>query len=286
MLSQRRHNCFVNLGLYCFGTSTLAQAVSQLGAVVDRSFQEIDQTTRQRFLTDPQATVSEWYGKGGREELLDRLPKNGLLCDGWVPLLAFLRTDQLRELQETALIRPYNVEIQFLATTQVVEGTVRSELHHWVRHDLERKSGLSEEQRGQLETHLRQRAEHHEACLHDHKTSGLDIKQLALEDQSGWSGRLSSLSARFSQEQWQTALDRVDKQNANPKPPLQAILLTMRIDEYSIAKVAEMFDVIEQDATCRYMVVVAIDNGQQGDLSDEFVTSISSRPRIEQCIQI
>ncbi len=51
-----------------------------------------------------------------------------------------------------------NVEIKFVATSRDVEDTVKSELHHWVVHDLERQVELSLEERAELESNLRARA--------------------------------------------------------------------------------------------------------------------------------
>ncbi len=81
---------------------------------------------------------------------------NSLICDGWILLLPFLPVEVKRQ------AKTWNVEIKFVATSRDVEGTVNSELQHWVLHDLERRAGLSLDEQKELETNIRARAYLHQ----------------------------------------------------------------------------------------------------------------------------
>jgi glycosyltransferase involved in cell wall biosynthesis len=275
--------CFVNLGLYRSGITTLAQAANDLNLHVSQSFPLLDSNTHQKLLEEPRAGVHEWYNSSGQKELLKLIQNNNLICDGWVPLLAFLDNEVLESLQQMAFER--DVEVFFFATTRDVEESVHSELHHWVRHDLERRAGLSNLQRAALDDKLRKRAQMHKSRIQDLHGSGILKAILPLDSFREWPLILSNLLIpATSPERWEKAFNKVGRQNSNPKAPLEGILLTMRINELSVAATKALLDDIEKDHLCRYMVVLGIDREQvRTDEAETLIDSIRKRPRIEKC---
>eukprot|EP00577_Skeletonema_sp_RCC1716_P026569 CAMPEP_0113427614 /NCGR_PEP_ID=MMETSP0013_2-20120614/31403_1 /TAXON_ID=2843 ORGANISM="Skeletonema costatum, Strain 1716" /NCGR_SAMPLE_ID=MMETSP0013_2 /ASSEMBLY_ACC=CAM_ASM_000158 /LENGTH=196 /DNA_ID=CAMNT_0000316067 /DNA_START=1103 /DNA_END=1690 /DNA_ORIENTATION=- /assembly_acc=CAM_ASM_000158 len=155
--SSREHTCVVNIGLY-----SLAEAFSKLDLKAYSHFPSLPPDHLKKILQDPQAAVQDWYSTVGLNEILKLVSEHAYICDGWVALLPFLNRSALEEIELQA--RAASIQIKFVSTSRSVDETVKSELQHWVIHDLERQSELSFDERCRLEDDLRIRAIQHQ-CL-------------------------------------------------------------------------------------------------------------------------
>jgi hypothetical protein len=164
-----RHVCVVNLGLYQTGTTRFATAAELLGLAVDRAFPELNKNSLAEMLKSLEAAVRKWFHtEGGGDELLEKSRKNVLIKDGWIALLAFLSPSILLDLQDRT--REVGVDIQFVVLVRMnTKAIVISELHHWVHHNLECKTGLSDEECAKLEALL-----HKQATIHREKLALMD----------------------------------------------------------------------------------------------------------------
>ena len=144
--SGKKHTCVVNIGLYRSGTTTLAEAFTKLELRAASHFPSLPSHHLKKILHDPQGAVKEWYSTGGLKQILKLASEHAYLCDGWVALLPFLKHAALEEIEMQA--REASIQIKFVSTSRNVDETVKSELQHWVIHDLERQSELSFDERG------------------------------------------------------------------------------------------------------------------------------------------
>jgi glycosyltransferase involved in cell wall biosynthesis len=257
-----KRTCILNVGLYRSGTTTIAEAASELGLKSDRAFPELSTEELQEILCDPVKAIRRWKCDGGFEKLIERAEKYDLICDGWVALLPFLNDNELEELKEASAAS--GVKLIFIATKRDVEGTVISELHHWVRYDLERRVGLDFDKRSDLENSLLKRAQNHEIRVQELASANI-LKILRLsENQKVWTKELSTITA-FSATDWENALKKVGKCDANPSLPVEGVLLTLRIETgvEAVKKVNRLLDQLEQDRLCRYIVVLGIDDDEK-----------------------
>ena len=280
---KKQHVCIVNVGLYRSGTTTLAKAASELGLKTYGRFPDLPSTQLKRILQNPTEAVKEWWSSegGGMNDLIDLSCKFDFICDGWVALLPFLPLSALIELDQEA--RKSNIHLIFVATSRSIEDTVKSELQHWVIHDLERQADLNPDDRAKLEHSLRERARHHKEQVKGLSLTGkLTILPLETKISDTWSKKLSAL-CDLTTDDWSKALKEVGICNANPWLPIEGILLTMRFEsgqaaEDKIRSVTKLLDQIEQDRLCRYLVVFGIDADERSsDAALELIQQLESR---------
>jgi glycosyltransferase involved in cell wall biosynthesis len=278
----KQHVCIVNVGLYRSGTTTLAQAAKNLGLKAYRKFPELPPETMKALLLQPEAAIFNWFeNNDGLHEIIRLAGENDLICDGWISLLPFLKPSVFEHLKDMAIQE--GVHLQFVATERNIQETVQSELQHWTVHDLERKAEFDAFDRSGLEEKLRMRAEEHQRKV-DELQSLSQIHLLPLEKigNGDWSKTLSSIND-FSELDWSKAIDQAGKCNVNPSRPVEGILLTMRIGEerkaeQTAASVERLFNQIEEDRLCRYVVVLGIDEDEAGSRgAEQLVARIQSR---------
>ncbi len=285
---QTSHTCIVNLGLFRSGTTTLVEAAKALGLKTFREFPKLTCDEYKQLLIDPKRLVQEWWDtKGGREVVVMLIRNNHLICDGWIAILALLPHEELWSLQRE--LRRDGIVVHYIATTRNVDATVKSELQHWVVHDLEQKSGLSSEDRARLESYLYSRAMiHAEQIIQLTRLPGDKCCILKLERMNDWSPSLATLTS-FPSTKWYHALDAVGVSNANPQLPVEGILLTLRVGigleaQESTLAVSKLLDSIEADSLCRYLVVLGIDSDEAASPEAEALkTAIANRQRCESC---
>ncbi|KAL3827156.1 hypothetical protein ACHAXA_006711 [Cyclostephanos tholiformis] len=235
------------------------------------------------ILKNPGGAIQEWASSGGIDEVVHLARNHNLICDGWISLLPFLPVSELKEVKRRA--KTWNVEIKFVATSRDVEDTVNSELHHWVLHDLERRAGLSSDERKELDTNLRARAYLHRQrilCL-----SGLvTLLPLAGNIYETWPNYLRSVSM-ISAENWCNALARVGVCNSNPSLPVEGILLTMRlVGNAANEKVEKLLSCMEEDKLCKYLLVLGIDEDElDTDAACVLIKQLQSRAELKQQMQ-
>lgn len=284
-INQNSHSCIVNLGLFRSGTTTLVEAAKVLGLMTFREFPKLTTNEHKQFLINPKRIVHKWWEKGGREEAITLIRNYNLICDGWITLLAFLPPNTLWTLQEE--LKHDNIHVHFVMTLRMTEDTVVSKLQHWIIHNLERKTGLSSQERQDLEALLRSRAEAHRRhalmC-----NNGIQVHTLPLHHiLSKWLVILSNFSHNPSE--WQQALVRAGIRNANPPLPVEGILLTLRIGQGceardSLTTVMRLLDSIKANSLCQYLVVLGIDGDEaMSAKADALKTVIANCRRCESC---
>lgn len=273
-ISRKEHTCVVNLGLYRSGTTTLAEAFTKLELKAYSHFPSLPPHRLKRILQDPQGAVQEWYSTVGLNEILQLARDHHYICDGWIALLPFLKRSALEEIEMQA--RDANVQIKFVSTSRSVDETVKSELQHWVIHDLERQSELSFEERSKLENDLRHRAIQHQRHVRD-LCSVIFVTLLPLSNniQDVWSHILPA-ATDASAVSWAKALNDVGICNANPSLPIAGILVTMRLqcrtrEEGATSSIKKLLDGIEKDQLCHYMLVLGIDADERNSESASMV---------------
>lgn len=279
--------CYMNIGFYRTGSTTLSKAFQSLSMKV---YQDAisDQNYLKQSLINYECTVQTWWTHGnGLSRVLRLAQRYDHLYDGWFPLLAFLSNTQLLELRSKAL--DMGVSLTFLATIRNIEAYVQSELHHWVRHDLEKRSNLSTDEREKLELFLRNRFEVHsnrlisfaKYLIKENLDGTFHILPLQLSS-SYWPSTLSSFTGS-SRNQWEIALKNVGRCNANPKPPVEGILLTFRMknNHNILENIDKLLSSIEQDKLCRYLLVIAFDDDEYGSpMAENFIRSLIKRKRM------
>lgn len=220
--------CVVNLGLYRTGTSTLAAAVSRcLDCSVHRSFPDDLRAEQLRgMLVEPETTVREWWSDNqGEEQFMELVKSNGVVCDGWIALMVFLTHAELEAVVRASDNR-HGISVQFVVTTRDVEATVKSELHHWVIHDLESKAGLAFQDRSKLEVMLRARWHAHSSrvdsflkyCALRQKMS-ITVTLLPLEKLKSWSTSLAPVLG-MDEVSVRGAIEAAGVQNRTPPLPI------------------------------------------------------------------
>ena len=252
--------CIINLGLYRSGTTTLAVAAGSLGLDVHREFPaDLDPETMREILLNPKNAVRSWLSVGGGSTaIMDLVTRKDLLCDGWFALMVFLSRDLLQEFKDSCRAK-LGVTVHFVATFRNVNQMVESELHHWVRHDLERKCGLSSIERQFLEASLFHRATAHNALVQ----TVLDASSiLHLDDIVTWPKKLSPFTHIIRSQAWERALLEAGSQNVNPPRPVEGILLTLRMGTRARLSIEWMLSALEEDSLCSYLVVLAVDHDE------------------------
>lgn len=280
----KQHVCIVNLGHYRSGTMTLAEAARTLGLKIFSEFPTLTQDQYKAFLQDPTKAINNWFENDcGAQKIINMASEYDVICDGWITLLPFLPSSTLIDLEKEAWRR--GIHLKFYASTRDVASTVRSELQHWTIHGLEKKCSLNATERQRLEHSLRERASEHQQRINHlrHKHNFLKVLQLKQEIHKTWS-KILCVESRFSRKEWSDTLFRVGKQNANPPLPIEGILLTFRIGsergvaEEKIASVMSLLDQIEEDSLCRYLLVLALDDDEQGSTyAKELITTLEHR---------
>jgi glycosyltransferase involved in cell wall biosynthesis len=253
--------CVVNLGLYRTGTTTLSEVVRHcLGGTVYRDFPQIRKKEELRgILIEPAATVRTWwYQCHGREIFVELVKSHNCICDGWTSLLVFLPLEELQAVKDAA--RSFGKSVVFVGTTREEDAIVVSELHHWVRHDLERKAGfLDSVERTNLEQYLRKRWKDHTARF-DALERTLVLTSLRIGAVESWSNVLSPI-LDVSKVSVDEAVFKTGIQNQNPPLPMQGILVTFRLK--NAQGIHDLLDQIEADPLCRYLLVVALDHDEK-----------------------
>lgn len=194
------------------------------------------------------------------------MQSNALICDGWIALLIFLPHDELAAFSVQA---GANKAIQLVVTTRDIESIVKSELHHWVRHDLESKANLSFVDRSNLEMLLRTRSQAHarrvksfvEYC-EARPDEKMYLTLLPLEKVKTWPDTITALLG-LDKKVVSDALHKTGARNQNPPLPIQGVLLTFRISsEQGKAGVELLLLQLEEDSLCEYLLVIAIDQDE------------------------
>ena len=246
----------LNVGLYRSGSTSLATAAAIGGWRVYREFPSLSKQTLRHILLDPTVAVKEWWSSNGKHEMLDLVKTYDLVGDGFVSLFPFLPVDEIQSFVKNAMRE--GIKIIFVATQRGLEQTVLSELHHWVRENLEERTGLSVENRCLLEENLRVRAERHQRRL---ETFPCDLVILKLEEKSEWAYSLERLFGQVKEEtkpiDWNKALQQAGHQNKNPPRPVEGVLLTMRIgndSQEAKLKISRLLSSLNQDKLCQYQL--------------------------------
>jgi hypothetical protein len=258
---RKLHVCIVNVGLFRSGTTTLVEAARSLGLQAYREFPDLLPAQHNEFLHDPKKVMIDKIANDGFSEIIKVAGEHDMICDGWVALLPFLSPHLFSRLTREA--GGAGIRLKFVATVRDIESTVMSELSWWTVEDLERKAGLTLQQRERLEHSLRERAKEHQGRVQNlHDDGPLRILPLQGILQS-WSKTLSGISD-FTEEQWCGALKRSGVCNASPPLPLEGILLTLhlgrgRAADGKITAIEKLLNKIEEDSLCRYMLVLGID---------------------------
>ena len=252
--------CIINLGLYRSGTTTLAVAARNLGLTIHRKFPDEDQETMRAILFHPENAVSTWWSeRGGRDAIMELVACHELLCDSWFAIMVFLSNATLEDFKILCKAR-LGVDVHYVVTSRSVGDTVLSELHHWVRFDLENKCGLTSLERQALPNSLLARAKAHEALVQT-MVKDRPCLLLPLGDISSWPDMLSKLN-KISRTAWEQALSETGVQNAGPTRPIEGILITLRLGEESRLNIDRMLSQLEDDKLCTYLVVLAVDKDE------------------------
>jgi len=216
------------------------------------------------MLVKPKCAVLDWWcNRGGRAELLKKVQRFEFVGDGWIPLLVFLPQELLDSFVSEA--HQNGTRVCFVATQRETQSLVQSELHHWVIHDLERRTKLNNAQRSRLDQLLLGRADLHAQELNDF---GHALTILLLERYEDWPRSLTRLSSILSIElkkPWVVALGTARCKNATPTKPVEGILLTLRMEyEYEsvLEKVENLLVALKQDTLCDFLVVLALDQDE------------------------
>ena len=281
-LSSKR--CIVNLGLYKTGTTMLAKTAESLGLRVysrfpsldtaqDTDFPSISQSVLKDILLDPQRAINEVVGNHV-EAFVNCLLNYDFVCDGWFALLPLAAPSTFQQVKNAASNR--GIQLTFIVTERDLESYLQSELHHWVRHNMEKVAGLKVGERFMLEESLRSRYSLHKKGIARLRNTD-QIVCLDLSDLSNgeWAKRLSEIATPydFSRRIWEKEFLQTGVENSAPQLPLQGILLTMRIvvnfDE-CLQNIYLLLSDIEMDSLCSYIVVLAFDD-------DEFDTPEANR---------
>ena len=274
--------CIVNLGLYRTGLTSLAKAAEELDMRVHKDFPDLQPETLKAFLFDPTTAINDFISKHS-ELFVNMLSNYDFVCDGWFPLLALASKKMFGKIVQDAKMK--GVHISFIATERMnVDSYVESELHHWIRHDIEKRAHLNFDERSRLEEALRLRYKRHSEGIKRIKdVIRLDLSTIGTE----WAHALSAISVPkpFSVHDWQQALSNVGKQNSSPDLPVQGVLLTMRIvkrvDE-CLRNTKDLLEDLEKDSLCTYMLVLALDDDEyDSEEAERLKAMIEQRPRIE-----
>ena len=278
----------VNLGLYRSGSTTLAEASRGLNLRAYRQFPELDTMTLKGMLLDPVKSVLCWWENEGRSEIFAHFEAYDVLCDGWYALMAFLPLEVLLRVQTAA--KAMGFDVIFVCTQREhVEETVMSELHHWVRYDLESRCNLSLSERNNLASFLENRASAHKECVlyirHDIQCHMLSLNH----NNPPWNQWGSTLARAFRgrESEWQESFHSVGEANGNPLLPVEGILLTLRVGSGEVAlskrrSVEKMLTMLEKDQLCNYFVTLGLDADEIHTVEAEELLSVINAHRNRQ----
>ncbi|CAN8065363.1 unnamed protein product [Agarophyton chilense] len=281
-------SCTINLGFYGTGTSTLSLGFQNFGFHVHRDRLPLSEESLRGGLICPEFMIKKWWcEEHGSNYVLDLMKKYDFIFDGWIPLLMFLSNEELFRFKSRALSE--GIKLNYIATNRNVDAYVRSELHHWVNHNLEMKANLTYEEKANLSQLIRIRILRHARRVEsfqnfnemqeikNHLFQCLPLKYM----ESQWPATLSSFTWP-SEKEWSSALETIGVTNENPSLPVEAILLTFRVeDEMVRERIHSLLDKVEQDEICRYLLVIALDVDDFNSLATEkLIQSVSSRQRV------
>ncbi len=269
--------CIVNIGLYRTGSTTLAKAAQNLNLRIFRKFPNLSPTVHKTFLLGKQDDIDKLL-LNVMDDLLDAVKDHDLVCDGYFPLLPLASQGVIDYLKNKAANNC--VLIQFIATERNIqhESYIRSELHHWILHDLERKSGID---CATLEESIVSRQRRHQQGI---LRLGEIVKRMDLNDvATTWANTMSNLS-NPTIDDWNRALSSVGRANCSPKLPIEAILLTMRMGNdpsEKLGRIKLLLSDIEEDILCSYMVVMSVDEDEYDLFTRyELQSSLGKRSRM------
>lgn len=234
----------------------LAGAASLLG-LTKYSFPSFSAQQYKQILQNHEDAFTVWKLPGIIDDVIQMACQYDLLCDGWITLLPFV--SDLEEVKRRAKAVS-NVKIVFVATSRPVEDTVKSELHHWTVHDLERQAELSVNERKELETNLQARAYQHQERI-TYLSGLVKILPLANNFHQIWPDYLASVSTK-SAKTWHDALGQGGQCNSETALPIEGILLTMRLGNATEKIVKKLLKCIEEDKLCDYLLVLGIDEDE------------------------
>ena len=258
----KKHCCIVNVGLFKTGTTTLSEIMRELGLKVFKDFDPTCTGVHRRMLFNPVQEVERKIFND--PDYFKQCITHDFVSDGWFALLPFslLAVKRFAEIAHQA-----NVQLMFVVTERDLNSYIKSELHHWVRNDLEKKADLKADEKSQLEVLLKTRYHLHKNGVANLSSEFKETKILRLEQihTKSWSRQMQKVCAHFSPSGFEDALHKVGKSNSSPDLPIEALLLTMRVtqdfDEV-LRNVNGLLDDIELDLMVRYLVVVAIDDDE------------------------
>jgi glycosyltransferase involved in cell wall biosynthesis len=286
--------CIVNLGLFKTGTTALTKTAESLGLRVysefpsihqDTEFPSIAQDVLKEILLDPEKAIHDFV-MNHVETFVDCIVKYDFVCDGWFALLPLAPLNIFQKIKDAASKR--GTQITFVATQRDEESYLQSELHHWVRYDLEKTTKLTVGERSVLEQALRSRYSLHKKGIEGlRETEQILCLGLNELDKGEWANALSKIA--FSKRDWDKELLQTGIQNGAPQLPVQGILLTMRIvknfDE-CLQNVSLLLSDIEMDTLCTYMIILALDDDEYDTLEAKRIKAVlEARPRLK-CLHL
>ncbi len=279
MDSLQRKRCILNMGLYKTGTTTLAKAAQSLSMKVHDQFpSNIPPDILKAILLDPSKAIDDHLAKN-LNSLVSCVVLHEFVSDGWFSLLPLASKDMIEALREESSKK--GVQLQFVATQRDVESYLKSELHHWVRHDIEKKTNLLLGERFALQDLLRKRYQSHQEGL-ERLSESVHITRLDLFNQGDWVAKLSLVEPKYA---WNKGLEIAGTQNSAPDLPIQAILVTMRMVQTfdkSLQDITLLLNSIEMDSLCTYMLVLALDDDEYDTLEAQRMKQmLEARPRLE-----
>ena len=112
------------------------------------------------------------------------------------------------------------------------------------------------------------------------------LKVLPLDDNISekWSKMLSTVR-KFTEDKLSRALRRTGIENANPRLPVEGILLMFRLGQdqeanKKIASVKHLLEQIEKDSLCSYLFVLALDADEvAGNAATELVQYLNTKAK-------
>ncbi|GKY95855.1 hypothetical protein MPSEU_000546100 [Mayamaea pseudoterrestris] len=274
-----RNACILNVGYYRTGSATLAKAAELVGLKVhscsnhlmdddDKDENVTGTESLKTLLLDPLQAVTKWWNQdNGKQEMERLVQESDFVYGGFVPWLVML-PDKAFDTFCNDMKDKHGVSIQLVATRRHLSTFLKSELHQWVIHDLERKAGLDVTERSNLVDLLSTRALMHAAAVEMYTA-----ESLLLEEMDHWPKKLAKLfaaSADVKETAWADALLQAGKQNESPKLPLQGVLLALQHQdsesstEQVFQQVDELLQSLKQDGLCNMIIVLGVDGDSVG----------------------
>ena len=264
MMESAHKRCIVNLGMYKTGTTSLAAAAKSLSLKVYDEFPHVTSSrTLKEFLIMPTQIIND-HIMNNIDSLTSCLQEHDFVSDGFFSLLP-LASEQAFDYLKEAIARK-GIKLDFVATERDLKSYLKSDLHHWVRNDLEDKTKLTLSERFVLEDLLRVRYQKHQDGV-ERLSKTVNITRLnIIHDQDSCVQKMCKLRSKY---EWKRGFETAGIQNIAPALPKQAILLTMRIvkdHEKCLQDVILLLDGIERDPLCTYVLYLAIDDDEYDDL--------------------